>query len=274
MKRGLRLFLTAILLNTVVFSFPLFETERLYAQGYEKLPDDIEHVKREVALDDLERKDMLKENADRSIENNGIKREVLLNRLNDKSILKEDDKELILVYKVQYTMEEKSIVRSPIVTGYRIDSEYYSYNNMIINLSVRIDYNKDLGYQDETGARPVKITKSTYSFDAGSAYYNNRLGVDQIEINTWQYGPPYPSGSFSAEDYSNTETYSAWDFSDSHVVHHTPSNYTLMQDGISGGFILANGVFDVVNFAIAPPYNYWSIGSVSRNASYGAPFSL
>ncbi len=245
--------------------------ESSHVQGYEKLPDDIEHIKNDVVLHDLESKDMLEKNADRSIENNGIKREVILNRLDDKNILEEDDNELVLIYKVRYTVEEEAIARSTIVTGYRIDSEYYSYNNMTINLSVRIDYNKDLGYQHVTGAQPVKITKSTYSFDAGSAYYNNRLGVDQIEKKAKQYGTPYPSGSYIAEDYIDTKTYSGWIFSDSHVVNHSPSNYSLMKDTIAGGYIFADGYFDVVNYVIAPPYNSWSIGTVSRSASYGAP---
>jgi hypothetical protein len=243
----------------------------LNAQRYEKLPDDIEHIKNDVTSHDLKKINKLEEAADLSIRNNGIKREVFLNRLNDKSILEEDDNELVLVYKVQYSMEEKPISRSPIVTGYRIDSEYYSYNNTTINLSVRIDYNKDLGYLDETGAQPVKITKSTYTFDAGSTYYNNRLGVDQIEIKAMQFGPPYPSGRFLAEDYSDINHYSAWVFSDCRVVNHRPSNYSLMKDDISGGYIFADGVFSVVNYVTAPPYNYWFIETVKRNASYGSP---
>ncbi len=271
MKKILRILLTLVLVNTIVFSFQLYAMEDSHVQGYEKLPDDIEHIKNDVALHDLETIDMLEKTSNRSIENNGIKREVLLNRLDDKSILIEDDNELVLIYKVRYTVEEDAVTRSPIVTGYRIDSEYYSYNNMTINLSVRIDYNKDLGYQDGSGAQPVKITKSTYSFEAGSAYYNNRLGVDQIEKEAIQYGPAYPSGSYKALDYSGTKTYSGWIFSDSHVVNHYPSNYSLMKDGVAGGFIFADGYFNVVNYVIAPPYNSWSIGTVSRSASYGAP---
>lgn len=271
LKKILTIILTIVLVNTIVFTFPLYAMEDSHVQGHEKLPDNIEHIKNDVALDDLETIDMLEKNADRGIENNGIKREVVLNRLDDKSILEEDDNKLILIYKVRYALEEEVIERSPIVTGYRIDSEYYSYNNMTIKLSVRIDYNKDLGYQHETGSQPVKITKSTYSFDAGSEYYNNRLGVDQKDKKAKQYGTPYPSGSYIAEDYSDTKTYSGLIFSDSHVVNHSPSNYSLMKDFIAGGYIFSDGYFDVVNYVTTPPYNSWSIGTVTRSASYGAP---
>jgi hypothetical protein len=30
-------------------------------------------------------------------------------------------------------------------------------------------------------------------------------------------------------------------------------------------------VFSVVNYVTAPPYNYWFIETVKRNASYGSP---
>lgn len=270
MKKILTILLVILIINTKAFSFTLYAIEASYNEGYEKLPDDIEHIKNDVISNDLETVDMLEKSINQSIANNDIKREVILDRLDDKSILEEDDNKLTLIYKVQYTSEE-SITRSPIVTGYRIDSEYYSYNNITINLSVRIDYNKDFGYEHETGARPLKITKSTYSFDAGSAYYNNRLGVEQIEKRVKQFGPPYPIGNYLAEDYSDIKTYTVWTFSDSLEVNHSPLNYTLMDDNISAGYVFCTGYFDIVNYVVSPPYNSWSIGTKSRSISYGAP---
>lgn len=70
-----------------------------------------------------------------------------------------------------------------------------------------------------------------------------------------QYGTPHPSGSYIAEDYSDTKTYSGWIFSDSHEVNHNPSNYSLMKDTIAGGYLFSDGYFKVINYLIASPYN-------------------
>lgn len=142
MKKTLSILLTVILVNTIVISFPLYAMNDSYVQGYEKLSDDIEHIRNDVVSDDLAKIDMLEKSAAKTMHNNSIKREVIMNRLDDKSILEEDDNELILIYKVRYTLEEEANESSQIVSGYRIDSEYYAYNNMTINLSVRIDYTK------------------------------------------------------------------------------------------------------------------------------------
>lgn len=271
MKKILSIFLMILLIITKAASITLSAIEDSYSQGHGKLSDNIEHIKNDVISDDLETVVMLKKSSNRSIESHAIKRETIFNRLDDKSILKDDDDELILIYKVQYTFEEKAKTKSSIVTGYRIDSEYYSYNNITINLLVRLDYNKDLGYQHQSGARPLKITKSTYSFDAGSAYYNNRLGVKEIQKNVKQFGPPYPYGSYLAEDYSDTKTYPLWTFSDFIEVYHSPLNYTLMDDNISAGYVYSTGYFDIVNYVIAPPFNSWTVGTINRSITYGAP---
>ncbi len=271
MKRKSRTILAVLLVTLLALSFPALAKEDLSVQGYVKLPDSIEHIKADVSLSDIETIKTLESISNRSIDDYGIKRNVLVDRLDDKNILIEDDKELVLIYKVQYTVEDEATTRSPITTGYRVDSEYYSYNNMVINLSARIDYNHDNGYTDPSGAEPFKLTKSTFSFSAGSAYYNYRLGVEQIEKDVRQYGPEYPSGNDLALSYGSTKTYAGWVFSDTNVVYHSPTNYTLMKDGISGGYMYADGFFDVVMYGLTPPYSSSLVNTVTRSTSYGAP---
>lgn len=175
-------------------------------QGYVKLPDDIEHIRKDVVFGISKTKARLQDETNKKSNVAGIKENVLVNRLDDEKILTEDDHELVLIYEVEYTYEEK-VTRSPITSDYKIDSAYYSWNNLVINLSVRMDYYTDWGYVYE-GLYPRKIYKSTYSFNNASTYQNCRLGVDSISWGATQYGLPYGGSTWWALRDDGTEEYS------------------------------------------------------------------
>jgi hypothetical protein len=290
MKRKTRTYVSIFLVFTMVLSMPVFAVEDVDIEisskeviveseepidihNYVKLPDDIEHIKNDVVSNEIKTKDKLESNTNLSLDGRSITEEVIVNRLDDKRILFEDDKELVLIYEVQYTIEEEAATRSSIVSGYRVDSAYYAYNNMTINLTSRVDFEKDYSYVGEGETNPVKMKKTTYSFEAGSAYYNNRLGVEKIDREAKQYGPPYPSGNYSALNYNGTKKYNSFTFSDSHYINHSPSNFSLMKDGIIGGYVYVDAYFYVRNYVIAPPYNSWFVKKEPRCTSYGAPVS-
>ncbi len=56
-----------------------------------------------------------------------------------------------------------------------------------------------------------------------------------------------------------------------HYINHSPSNFTLMKDGIMGGYLYVNADFYVRNYIIAPPYNSWFVKKENRCTTYGAP---
>lgn len=263
-----------VLCLTMVFISPLSANaadntqEKKVDQGYVKLPDDLERIQTDVLSGISKTKAQLQDEANKKSNDMSIKENVIVNRLADEKILTEDDYELVLIYEVQYSYEGEA-TKSPITSGYKIDSSYYSYNNLVINLSVRMDYYTDWGYVYE-GCYPRKIYQSTYSFNNASTYLNYRLGVDNISWGAKQTGYPYGGSSpFPLNDYG-TIGYNPYTFSDSHVEYHNPSNWTFMLDGLSVGYGTVYADFDISCYNTVPPYDSWYVGETSRQVSIGS----
>jgi|GEM_PF-7046491 len=259
-----------ILCLAMVFISPLSASaeDNKEDQGYFILPDDIEHIRKDVLSGISKTKARLQDEVNQKSNVTGIQENVLVNRLDDEKILTEDDHELVLIYEVEYTYEEEA-TRSPITSDYKIDSAYYSWNNLVINLSVRMDYYTDWGYVYE-GHYPRKIYKSTYSFNNASTYLNYRLGVDSISWGATQFGLPYGGSTWWALQDYGSEEYPPFTFSDSHTEYHYPVNWTLMVDGQAGGYGTVFGDFDISCYKITPPYDIWDAGETTRQVNIGS----
>lgn len=242
-------------------------------QGYTKLPDNLDYIKNEVLIGISKNKDQLQDEVNQKSNGASIKENVLVNRLDDKKILAEDDNELILIYEVQYSCEG-GVNKSPITNDYKIDSAYYAYNNLVVNLSARLNYHTDWDYNNQ-GCYPREIYETRYSWSSANTYNNYMLCVDSIDWHVAQAGVPYGGSSFLPLYEGGTHTFDPIiTLSGTYARYHYPSNWTLMLDGLSVGYGVAVGDFDIICYHTVSPYDYFSVGEQNRQVTIGSPMPV